>query len=390
MSFITNLSVRMKLILLSIPSLVAFLVFSSIILIDNKNHMSSANEIHILVDLAAAGSAAVHELQKERGASAGYLSSRGAKFGDTLTDQYKQTDAAVSAWFSLWNEYKPSVNDPGVLKSFNQVTNDLQSRLASTRRQVQGLSADLKPTIAYYTNMNGTFIGVVPLIAGISEYSGLTGQLAMLYNFLSAKEQAGIEGAVLSSTFSAGKFNTGVYVRFIALMTAQQNYLDTFSRSAKKDQVDFFNSSMNDPSIKQVEEFRDAAMQLYLDNTNSVDANSWFEAATKRINQLKKIENRLVKDIVDQVKGISSSAGEKFYTTLVIVLALAIFVIAFIVILLNQVGSQLHSIIDVMTQVSKNKDLTVRATVVAKDDLGDLAESLNSMLEIFSAGKSVV
>jgi len=59
------------------------------------NYKDSNRTIEI-VELSVKLSNVLHELQKERGASAGFLSSKGSKFSDTLLNQKKLTDEKLS------------------------------------------------------------------------------------------------------------------------------------------------------------------------------------------------------------------------------------------------------------------------------------------------------
>ena len=95
MSFLNNLSIKVKLLLIFIiPTLaLTYQILSAII---EKNEI--AHEEHILgisVELATKISSLVHETQKERGATAGFLGSQGTKFGDSLNTQRGSTDTKL-------------------------------------------------------------------------------------------------------------------------------------------------------------------------------------------------------------------------------------------------------------------------------------------------------
>jgi len=89
---ISNLSFRKKIIsLLALPML-GFLWLSLTSIVENiavKNEMST---ITPLTELAVVYSELVHELQKERGMTAGFLGSKGTKFANELKNQRQNTD----------------------------------------------------------------------------------------------------------------------------------------------------------------------------------------------------------------------------------------------------------------------------------------------------------
>ena len=97
LGFINNIHVGNRVLLaLSVPVL-AFFVFAGMFLLDTWQRSAEMNRVESLARFAPALSNLVHELQKERGASAGFISSKGARFTDTLKDQRVSTNARNSA-----------------------------------------------------------------------------------------------------------------------------------------------------------------------------------------------------------------------------------------------------------------------------------------------------
>ena len=60
------------------------------------NNISNAKSLQRHVNLALVTNQLVHELQKERGMSAGFIGSKGASFASALPDQRRLTDNALS------------------------------------------------------------------------------------------------------------------------------------------------------------------------------------------------------------------------------------------------------------------------------------------------------
>ena len=94
MNLLNNLVFKQKLILLVLIPLLATSYFS----LSNLNALTSKQgqleNIQELISLTVANNALVHELQKERGATAVYLGSKGDKFSDELKEQRKLTNQA--------------------------------------------------------------------------------------------------------------------------------------------------------------------------------------------------------------------------------------------------------------------------------------------------------
>jgi len=82
--------------LLTLP-VAGMLAFAGLSALSYASVMRDAGAARSHTMLAVAASDLIHELQTERGMSAGYLGSKGAQFGAELPSQRALTDAAMAA-----------------------------------------------------------------------------------------------------------------------------------------------------------------------------------------------------------------------------------------------------------------------------------------------------
>ncbi len=114
------------LILLAIP-LLGF-IWSSISSISTSIKASSEmTQLTELTELSTVYSELVHELQKERGMTAGFLGSKGTKFGDKLKRQRQETNNKKSNKSSYWN--KNEFPNKAILSLNNQIDQQLTQRV---------------------------------------------------------------------------------------------------------------------------------------------------------------------------------------------------------------------------------------------------------------------
>ncbi|RUM65198.1 MAG: chemotaxis protein, partial [Sulfurimonas sp.] len=99
-----NMTIRGKLRFLSIVVLSVVFVFAAKISYDAWYTYKNVTEAKSIVALSIKMSNVLHELQKERGASAGFVGSNGAKFADILPQQYKETDAKIQELIAFCNQ----------------------------------------------------------------------------------------------------------------------------------------------------------------------------------------------------------------------------------------------------------------------------------------------
>jgi hypothetical protein len=122
------------------------------------------------------------------------------------------------------------------------------------------------------------------------------------YNFIQGKERAGIERAVLSNTFSANKFNDGMLVNFIKLVSEQNTYMSSFTAFANNENKSFYQQQINNPAIEEVLRLRELALTKATEGNFGVDASHWFEQSTKRIGLFKTTETQLSKNLLSLVE----------------------------------------------------------------------------------------
>ncbi|MDQ7068567.1 MAG: nitrate- and nitrite sensing domain-containing protein [Sulfurimonas sp.] len=92
MFLLNSLSIRVKLFLIFIIPTTALLVFITLSIMTKLSAVNEASMLKDGLELSVKMSSLVHEIQKERGATAGFLGSKGTKFVETLTNQRKHTD----------------------------------------------------------------------------------------------------------------------------------------------------------------------------------------------------------------------------------------------------------------------------------------------------------
>jgi len=376
---ISNLSFRKKIFTLLALPMLGFLWLSISAIIDNviiKNEMST---IAPLTELSVVYSELVHELQKERGMTAGFLGSKGNKFGNKLKSQRQNTDQKRAKKSNFWNE-----NDL-TLSSIVQLNSSIEQalqKLKTIRQQVDAQSIPFGEALAYYTQLNKKLLSVAVLNAEISTDALVTKETVAYYNFLQGKERAGIERAVLSNTFAKNQFGPGMFAKFITLVSEQNTYFDSFNQFSNANNKNFYNQQLDHSAVKEVSKIRVIANSKQSDF--GIEAEYWFAQATGRIGQLKKIENHLGSEILALVGTKESDAFNAMVlniiaSTVLIIIAL---VISFYVI--NDLSSRVKNLRTVLSKVRHDNDLTVHSPFEGSSELGQISISLNKTIDSFS------
>jgi len=338
-----------------------------------------------LTELSVVYSELVHELQKERGMTAGYLSSKGTKFVSKLPNQRQNTDSKISKRTQYLNENKFHLSE---IKQLNQSVSQSIQQLASIRQQVLNQSISTPDAIKFYTQLNAKLLSVAVLNSDISTDALVTKETVAYYNFLQGKERAGIERAVLSSTFSADKFASGMLVKFISLVTEQKTFFNNFSSFANDSNIAFFQESNNHPAVREVMKLREVASNK--SENFGIDSEYWFNQSTGRIGQLKKVETKLSETLLGLARTKQSSAFNSMVISIIstsVLVLLALFISHFII---KELTERVHDLTSLMTKVRDDNDLRVQSELLGKSELGEIASSLNLTLQKFSSAISEI
>ena len=369
-------------------NLITFLVVSFALVIialtlnktfTTKAVIAQAKELNILSQKL---SIVIHETQKERGASAGFLGSKGKKFGNILPGQRDLTT-------QKYNELETYLSSLDLNSFPKELQNDVSSfraemgKIGQIRSKVDSFGISVKDEVAYYTGMNAKILHIVALTAKLADTPELVKALDAYTNFLKSKERAGIERAVLSGTFGADKFGDGMFAKWIQLVAEQDGYLDSFLAMATDESKSFYKNKLNSPVVNQVNTMREIAKNKASTGGFGIDSVVWFKTITKKINLLKQVDDELAKNNTILLDEVESDANTSAMITL---LSYSIFAVAiFIIILLisRGVNRSVRSSLEKIGCVSSNLDLTCDIIVEGKDEISQISQAINVMIIAF-------
>ncbi len=375
----SNISLKKKIFILLALPVFGLLWLSISTIINNFKSTQEMATLTQLTELSVVYSELVHELQKERGMTAGYLGSKGNLFSQQLSAQRAKTDLKRVQLAESWQK-KTDKNDE--LKQLHTlIVLDLDD-IATIRAQVDRLTIKQPKAIGYYTQLNAVLLGVSQINVKISNNAEITQNVIAYYNFLQAKERAGIERAVLSSVFAKGAFKPDVKTKFIRLVTEQDTYFAYFKAFANKSSTHYFTEQLDHAAVHDAIKIRQIAMTQQSDF--NIEAEHWFERATARINQLKVIEDQLAQDLLSLTQRIKDDAFYAMLTRLsvTVVLLLVMSLISYYTI--KSLTFCVKDIMQVMKRVRDDNDLTAQTENHGKSELGEIASALNLTLSKFS------
>ncbi|MEA1955325.1 MAG: methyl-accepting chemotaxis protein [Campylobacterota bacterium] len=373
-----NMTIKQKLITINIVVATVILLFSSNLIYKTWHEYKNLQEIEKLVEFSVKMSAVLHEFQKERGASAGFIGSKGTKFVDILPKQHKSTDVKVKELRKFMRE-----NPSSLVQEFKKTIN-IDNRLAM-RKKVLSLSVPISAPVKFYTGLNKQIIDKISNFSRKPNNKEIRTNFNSFVIFISSKERAGIERAVLSGVFAKDKFSTKTAAKFASLVSEQKALSNLFFHTTSSEMQKLFIKTKKDISFAEVEKFRQIASSKM--ESFGVDSTVWFKTITKKINKLKQFEDSLSTHILKlSAKKVSSS-----YTLLITVIGISLFILMISTILsinvensINRSIKRLTNIISNIT-VNGNLDIIVDRRDHTRDELDVITHQLHLLTELIKS-----
>ena len=382
LSVLYNMKIKNKILSLVLVPLF-FILYLAIVNINSLySEHKSLNVLSQAVTLSTKLSAFVHETQKERGLSAGYLGSKDVAFKQKLVNQRSLTDEKTTLFKEFLNSMNQSVLSSDFKNSIGTLMNQL-SDLESMRSRIDSLSVSQSEGIGYYTSLNAKIIGQVILIAKENDNDVLSKKLLAYGNFLQAKERSGIERALLSSTFANDKFLPGIYPKFIKTVSEQDTYMYAMKETASKETMQKISNVMRESVFEEVEAKRKVAMEKAEVGGFGINAQDFFATITKKINRLKNIEDDLSKDILETTEKIQQEVDTEMITFTISTVLLLIVIVVFSILISSDIIKRITRLENNIRLVQQNQDLTIILKDNGEDEISKISRSIDEFLRTF-------
>jgi methyl-accepting chemotaxis protein len=320
----------------------------------------------------------VHELQRERGTSAGFLGSKGAQMRDELRVQRQATDgqrARVAGFLGNLHAGAHAAELDAAVANAQSALGELDRN----RSRIDDLSMSAQDSTAGYTQAIANLLAVAGGISKLSGRGDVTDAFGAYVSLMQGKERAGIERATGTNGVATGRFDPQLYTRFIMLWAAQDTYFDVFRAAARADQRQFVDRALSDPADGKVKKLRDVILTGGLGGQlGGLDAKTWFDAATARIDLLKTIEDRLAGDLQVLMQSIRDEATRALIALTSAVVSALITCLVLVYVIGRSVARPVAGLTASMRELAEGRFDIVLDGVERKDEVGEMARAVET------------
>ncbi len=273
----------------------------SYLLAARRSEMQGLAQLRATGDLVRDMCEWVHRLQRERGASNLYLASRGQRFGrerERCVADSATMEAVVRArHFAAGIEPERVYGGMRLLSRIAQFLHALDG-LPVLRLQVARRQLDADEATRAYSELIAAMLSVVWEAADTALDPAVSRALVALFNLMRGKELAGQERAVGTAACTSGCFDEPVLQRLAQLVDAQERSFQTFVDFAEPALAGMWRHMLDAADAKAVQQWRALLRQSGPARSAPQAAERWFEAATRRIDALRLVEDATTSALV--------------------------------------------------------------------------------------------
>ena len=292
-----NLSIKIKILLIVILSLIC-LSATSIYILNGvfKTRSQAVSSLNTAEDIIKQ-SEFIHELQKERGYSAGFIAN-GKDADKNLKEQRAKVDGVLS---------KLSNKD------------ELSSELNSIRAKVDNKESFALIAPKFHDMIENTLIFENSLAS--SSEPDMKDNLARIFSISKIKEYFGITRAVLNAAFIKHNIDKNTYVNLVSFNANIKNLINDYVKFNAGTYADSLQKEiLQSDKFQKIDDIIKSAIATPDETASKIEAASWFQSITNLIDSFRSYELYLLNDMKDKALQDMSEAGN-LAVSMVILLA---------------------------------------------------------------------
>ncbi len=372
-----NITIRHKLLIL-ITLLTIVLVYFGTRELQTKTALNrEVATLRVLIELQSLAGLVIHELQRERGMSSGYLGARGVLFTEQLALQHARTDrqrAQLAHWFM---EVYPGAIPSEIDEHLEQIREKIIG-LEDIRAKVLALETNVDTVVQYYSQLIEILIQASYSFNGFSSDARLA-LLGRAYSvFLSTKELAGLERALGSNALAEGRFLPGRKTHFTTLIEQQKYGFALFLSMVPEDARRLYLETEQSPAALAVDALR---AQLLNPSVHGMGFSPlrWFDIITDKIDHLQRVELELsvkMDERVCKLQEETQAALKQLWT----LLAAALFAYLLLTLtIFRSIVRPLSLLVDYARDISAGR-LDRKLNLQGQDEIGQLGEAMQQLV----------
>ena len=326
-------------LMLGIP-LAVLIAFSSVLVSEKRNVLSEMDKLDGASHLIAHLSDTIHEMQRERGYTSGFIASSGKNFRTELAKQRAATDEQYALLLKSYLSVKRNAINNGMIEDLDLVMAVLEN-LKEIRASVDALKIGYFEAFGYYSKANSLMLDIIVFVPQVSGDREIGSLYLAYYHLQQVKEKAGMQRAALTYAFESKKFLPGQYERFLGIVADEAYSYKLFLSLAPPDIREAYLKILDTDEVHRADRMRRTVIEKgVMGNRFGANAVYWNVMQTKKINRINSVCDLLDERVRMAVDTRYRGAKHSLAIYLVVNLAVIVFVISMAVLLFRNIAKR--------------------------------------------------
>jgi methyl-accepting chemotaxis protein len=372
-------TIRQRLFLLVIVPLLALAITAGNLIYKAYGDYRGATLTQGVLKVAVAAGELVHTLQIERGATAGFIQSKGAKFGDVLPGIRKNSDANLAAYLS---EAGATGQLPALQAALAKAQEKLD-QLQDVRTRADKLEISVADEVAAYTQTIAMLIDVIGNSGKLSSNPAVVQKSTAYLAFVRAKEQAGQERALTTAAFAANAVEPARFRMIFERHNRQEAYLDIFRSAAGEAELKSLQEVLAATPAQEVQRMRNVLIEKSVSGGFDIDPTVWFATITQKIDALHDTENVIIKEISSTTGDIVTASQGALYGYILLSLGAVVLVLLVSLKISASVAGPLQAEVEVAEFAVRESDFTRDVPETGPAEVVRAGHAFNQLMHTF-------
>jgi len=381
---VESLKIRTKLALLVMPLLLTLCVLS----LDKvwgfwaeKNQYESTASV--VSEVASLGQL-VHELQSERGMTAGFLASGGSEAtANALKGQRVKTDGMLGQASQTVTYLTAASSNSTSVDASEQNLAALRQSLTLKRQEIDNKAVSGAAAIQWYSGRISVLIDTIDKAVGQAPSVEFAQRIRAYSYLVSYKEYAGRERAAINATLTANKPLGPVPLsQLIGNIARQDNFDKLYRQTASAQDVQSLTQALDKPAVKEALSMRNDVLKKAADGDFDIAPSAWWAAISEKMNILKAQDDQLTKQLSEHARELSEQAALSFGLISAVLVGLTVLFLTLTFWITRSIQKPLQSLQSSMNQIAETFDLSHRVSVLGSDEIAMTSASFNRMMQV--------
>ncbi len=302
--------------LLLIPTMALFYIVIDGSL-ERRAFLRNMDTLNKLVIFSTYSSHLIHSLQKERGLSAGFLSSQKKRFSSQLPKQRNLSDFYLEELFAFLEHPSNKMLNELLQDKIVPIKRDA-AQIKEMRDRIDHLDIESKEDLDFYTTIIRHFINIISTSLQYAENSELFSGLLSYMALVETQEYAGMERVLLTDSFEKSHFTSEMSRQLVALIADQNLRISSFLSLARKEHQVAFQEIAEERAFHEVKRLREIAFGQLESGNAHLRSEYWFDIATERINFLYSLQTKISEHLNEKASQQAQAARDKMIGFLLI------------------------------------------------------------------------